>query len=142
MTYQKKTKIVATLGPASADVATLRKMIRAGLNVARINCSHGSHESYAAQITAVRSAAAKEKANIAILLDLAGPKIRIGEFSTETVTLKKGRSFTLTTTKIVGDETKASINYPALPKEVSVGMHILIDDGKLLLKVVRVQIFK
>jgi pyruvate kinase len=139
MTYQKKTKIVATLGPASDDVTTLRKMIRAGLNVARINCSHGNHEEYAARIERVRTAAAKEKANIAILLDLAGPKIRIGEFGSETVTLKKGHGFTLTTKKIVGDETRASINYPALPKEVAPGVHILVDDGKLSLRVVRVK---
>ena len=139
MDYQKKTKIVATLGPASSDIFTLRRMIRGGLNVARINCSHGNQAEYAALIATVRAAATKEKVDVAILLDLAGPKIRIGDFATDTVTLKKGHSFTLTTKKITGDEKRASINYPLLPMEVTPGMHLLLDDGKLSLKVVRVK---
>lgn len=139
MQYQKKTKIVATLGPATTSESTMRKMIKAGMNVARINCSHGTQEEYLEQINVVHSAAKKEKANIAILLDLSGPKIRIGDFATETVTLKKGQVFTLTTKRAVGDVHKVSVNYNALPREVAVGMHMLLDDGKLSLRVVRVR---
>ena len=89
MHYQKKTKIVATLGPATMAESTMRQMIRAGMNVARINCSHGNQEEYLAQINIVRTAAKKEKMNVAILLDLSGPKIRIGDFTEEQITLKK-----------------------------------------------------
>ena len=139
MHYKKKTKIVATMGPATMGESVIRKMIQAGLNVARINCSHGTHAEYLEQMNVVRSAAKKEKANIAILLDLSGPKIRIGDFVEELVTLKNGQKFTLTTKKIIGDQHKVSVNYKALPREVAHGMHLLLDDGKLSLRVERVR---
>jgi pyruvate kinase len=135
MHTKKKTKIVATLGPASSDVLTLRNMIVAGMNVARINCSHGTHEEYKQLIDAVREAAHKEKRNIAILLDLCGPKIRIGDFAEKSVTLKKGHKFTIHTKTVVGDEHQVSINYKAITREVTAGMDLLIDDGKLVLRV-------
>lgn len=138
MNYQKKTKIVVTLGPATMSESIMRKMIKAGMNVARINCSHGTQVEYLAQIQAVRTAANKERANVAILLDLSGPKIRIGDFSKETITLKKGQLFTLTTKQMRGDARMVSVNYKALPREVSRGMHLLLDDGKLSLCVERV----
>lgn len=138
MNYQKKTKIVATLGPATIEVPTLRKMIKAGMNVARINCSHGTQEEYLVQINAVRIASHKEKANVAILLDLCGPKIRIGDFDTKTITLKKGQKFVLTTKNIRGNAGIVSINYKALPREAAVGMHLTLDDGKLLLRIDRI----
>jgi pyruvate kinase len=137
MTYMKKTKIVATIGPASDSVGTLRKMIRAGLNVARVNCAHGSHEEWTKRIEAVREASDKEKANVAILLDLSGPKIRTGDFATETVNLKRGQIFVLTTEKIIGDNKKVWVNFARLPKEVRPGMLIMLDDGKLVLRVIR-----
>ncbi len=139
MSYIKKTKIVATIGPASDSVATLRKMIRAGLNVARINCAHGGHDEWASRIAAVREAGEREKANIAVLLDLSGPKIRTGDFSTDTVTLKRGHKFILTSEKIVGDDERVSINYSQLPREVRADMRVMLDDGKLVLRVVRVK---
>lgn len=112
--------------------------MNAGMNVVRINCSHGTHEEYRQQITMVRKAASLEKKNVAILLDLAGPKIRIGDFDTECVTLKKGAPFILTTVKTTGNSERVSVNYSALPKEVKSGMIIKLDDGKLSLRVDRV----
>lgn len=133
----RKTKIVATLGPNSSTVATLSHMITAGMNVARINFSHGDHESNGALIDAVRDASKKTKQPIAVLQDLCGPKIRIGDFTTETVTLIPGEHFTLTTKKIDGTVEKVSVNYKKLPKEVQPGAPILLNDGKLLLTVLR-----
>lgn len=139
MQQYKKTKIVATLGPATHSVTTLRNMIRAGMNVARINCSHGTQEEYRAQIAMVRSAAQKEKANVAILLDLCGPKIRIGDFADKEITLKKGGTFILTTARVIGNQHIVSINYRALTKEVGRGMLLQLDDGKLTLRIDRVE---
>ena len=139
MMYNKRTKIVATIGPASSSVGVLRSMIKNGMNVARINCSHGSHEEYRALISAVRTASAEEGANVAILLDLCGPKLRIGDFSTETVTLQKGKQFVLTTEKVVGDGSIVGVNYKKLAQEVREGMAIMLDDGKLVLRVQRVE---
>ncbi len=136
----RKTKIIATLGPASSDKKTLEHMIRSGMNVARINCSHGNHEEYQKLIEHVQSAAVKLKTPIAILMDLGGPKIRIGDFNKhEHVVLRKGAEFILTTEKIAGDEKRVSINYKRLPHEVRPGTHIMIDDGKIALEVLHVR---
>ncbi len=136
--FETKTKIVATLGPNSSDVATIEKMIKAGLSVARVNMSHGDYEEHAEKIKNAREAAEKAGRPLAILQDLAGPKIRIGDFDTETVTLKKGASFVLTIEKVVGTVDRVSINYAKLPKEVEVGMTIFLNDGKQELKVTKV----
>ena len=87
MAYIKKTKIVATIGPASEDLQTLRAMLRAGMNVVRVNCAHGDHKEWARRIETVREAALLERSNVAVLLDLSGPKIRTGDFETETVNI-------------------------------------------------------
>ncbi len=136
--YYTKTKIVATLGPSSTDIKTIEKMITAGLSVARINMSHGDHAEHALKIKNTRIAAKNVKRPIAILQDLAGPKIRIGEFTTETITLVPGKSFILTTQKHVGDEAKVNINYAKLPKEVTPGMYIFLNDGKQKLQVEKI----
>ncbi len=128
--FKTKTKIVGTLGPSSSDISTITKMLNNGLTVARINMSHGDHQTHAETIKSARSAAKKCGRPLAILQDLAGPKIRIGDFITEEVTLKKGNILVLTTKKIPGTVDRVSVNYPMLPKEVSVGMYIYLNDGK------------
>jgi pyruvate kinase len=95
MSILRKTKIVATIGPSSSDEKTLTHMIETGMNVARINCSHGTHEEYKANIELIRRVAKKLKMPVAILLDLSGLKIRIGEFKEGRVVLKRGATFTL-----------------------------------------------
>ncbi len=139
MNNPRKTKIVATLGPASSDVKTLSRMIEAGMNVARINCSHGSHEEYRSLIESVRTASKRTRTPVAILLDLGGPKIRIGDFTEGSIALKRGAEFALDTRRIPGTESEVFVNYPKLPKEVRPGMHIFLDDGKVDLVVERVR---
>lgn len=134
----KKTKIVATIGPASESQEMLEKLSKAGMNVCRLNFSHGTHEGALVQVQNIRAVAEKLQTPIAILQDLSGPKIRIGDFYQERVMLKKGTIFTLTTKACVGDETKAFVNYKALPKEVKKGNIILLDDGKKALEVISV----
>ena len=99
MTIQatKKTKIVATIGPVTSNVLILRRMIGAGMDTARVNFSHGDHKEQGDKIVAIRRAAMLENRYIAILQDLCGPKIRLGDFSTPTVLLKAGQDFTITT---------------------------------------------
>ncbi len=135
----KKTKIVATIGPATESEEILTKLINAGMNVMRLNFSHGDFAEHQVRVDNVRKAAKKTGQTIAILQDLGGPKIRIGEFSTESVTLKKGQTFTITTDKIVGDESRVSVNYPLLPKEVMKGHIIFLHDGKKKLQVKEVK---
>ncbi len=134
----KKTKIVATIGPASESQEMLEKLSKAGMNVCRLNFSHGTQEGALLQIQNIRAVAEKLKTPIAILQDLSGPKIRIGDFYQDRVILKTGSTFTLTTKTCVGDETKAFVNYKALPKEVKKGDIILLDDGKKALEVISV----
>ncbi len=133
----RNTKIVATVGPNSDTVPTMVEMLKAGMNVARINFSHGSHEEHAEKISNLREASKQAKLPVAILQDLGGPKIRIGDFATDTVTLTAGKKLTLTTNKVVGNEKIVSINYNRLPKEVQKGTSILLNDGKLQLKVLK-----
>lgn len=139
METRKKTKIVATLGPVSSDEKTLIHLVEAGLNVARINFSHGDAVEHAGKVRTVRKVSKKLGVPVAILQDLSGPKIRIGDFYQERVELKAGERFVLTTEKCVGDEHRAFVNYPALPKEIKPGKHILLDDGKKRLKVLRIK---
>lgn len=137
--HASKTKIVATLGPNSSEVRVLEKMLEAGMNIARLNMSHGDLKTHATCIANARKASTRTKRPLAILQDLSGPKIRIGDFSTETVTLENKARFTLTTKKIIGDVHIAHVNYPKLPKEVSPGMYIYLNDGKQKLLVEKVE---
>ena len=134
----KKTKIVATLGPSSAEVSMIERMLKEGLNVARINMSHGDHVSHAGVIKNARTASKRTKLPLAILQDLAGPKIRIGDFDTEEVTLVNGNILVLTTDTCTGTVERVSVNYAKLPKEVEVGMYIYLNDGKQKLLVEKV----
>lgn len=128
--FHTKTKIVATLGPNSSSVPMIKSMLENGLTVARINMSHGDHTTHASVIKNARAAAKASKRPLAILQDLSGPKIRLGDFETEEVTLVNGSKFTLTTKAMVGTVEKVFVNYPKLPEEVEVGMHIYLNDGK------------
>src|SRR3954451_4787211 len=117
----RKTKIVCTIGPASEDVAILRQLISSGLNVARLNFSHGSHEEHGRRIKNIREAAKAEGKNVAILLDTKGPEIRTGDLKEPAVELIAGEKITLTTEDILGDATRISISYKGLPQDVGVG---------------------
>ena len=138
------TKIVATLGPACDDEATLRAMIEAGLSVARINCSHGDWESRIQRIQMIRALAKEYRRPIGILVDLQGPKIRTGTLPDGGVELTTGQKVILTPIEEQADYTSDLKiiyirNYPQLPSEVEVGQRILLDDGLLRLKVVAIQ---
>lgn len=129
---------MATVGPATESEAVLEKLFNHGVNVVRLNFSHGDFAEHGLRIKRTRALAKKLNQPIAILQDLAGPKIRLGEFNQERVTLKEGAKFTLTTKEQIGDESIAYINYPKLPSEVKKGQIIFLDDGKKKLIVEKV----
>lgn len=130
-----KTKIVCTIGPASQDVGKLTELIAAGMDVARLNFSHGSHDQHQKVVQNVRDAAKKAGEAITILQDLSGPKIRTGVVRDKAVTLHQGQDFVFTTEELLGDETRVSTTYRALPDDVRVGDTILVDDGKIKMTV-------
>ncbi|MFN5148840.1 MAG: pyruvate kinase [Flavobacteriia bacterium] len=133
----KKTKIVATLGPASSDKEVLRQMFLAGLNVCRLNFSHGAYEDHATVVQTIRELNDETGLNVAILADLQGPKIRTNEMENNGVELINGNEVLIVTEKVLGTAEKFSINYAQLPADVKPGERILLDDGKLALEVVR-----
>jgi pyruvate kinase len=135
----KKAKIVATLGPASQSPDRLRELISAGMNVARVNMSHGSHESHEESIRTVRTIAAELNRPVAVLLDLCGPKIRTGLLKDhQPVQLRENQQLTITTRDVVGDGTVISTGYLHLPQDVKVGDRILLSDGMIELRVEQV----
>jgi pyruvate kinase len=136
---QKKTKIVATIGPRTESVEMLRELVFAGLNVMRLNMSHGDHDEHRLRIKNARIVEKELGVALPVLLDLSGPKIRTGEYTTERITIKKGKTVILTTENIVGDDTRFSINYPKLPSEVKKGSIIMLDDGKKKLIVEKIK---
>lgn len=131
----RKTKIVCTIGPASSGTEVLRSLIRAGMDVARLNFSHGTHEEHLVRLGAIREAARLEGKHVAIMLDTKGPEIRIGTFADGPITLAAGDLFTLTTKPVAGTSEQVSVTYPGLPKDVRPGDRLLLDDGLLELKV-------
>ena len=133
----KKTKIVATLGPASSDKSVLRAMFLAGLNVCRLNFSHGSYEDHSGVIKTIRELNEETGLNVAILADLQGPKIRTNEMENNGVELVNGSEVLIVTEKVLGTAAKFSINYSLLPADVQPGERILLDDGKLALEVIK-----
>jgi pyruvate kinase len=134
-----RTKVVATLGPSSNDEETIAAMLTAGMSVARLNMSHGTHESHAQVMEEAKKAVTRAKRPLAFLVDLQGPKIRTGELETDTVTLVPKKELVLTTDKVSGTAKRISVSYAKLPKEVKKGMTIRLDDGKIELLVTRVQ---
>ena len=131
-----RTKIVCTIGPASRSPETLEQLIRAGMDVARLNFSHGTPAEHLDVITAVRRIATRLGRPVAILQDLAGLKIRIGEVTSGAVTLEAGAPFTLTTRQVLGSEQEVSVLYPHLTKDVQPGDTLLLSDGDLELQVI------
>ncbi|QEL66075.1 pyruvate kinase [Oryzomicrobium terrae] len=134
----RHTKIVATLGPASSDAETLTRMIAAGVDVVRLNFSHGKAEDHIARVAAVRAAAEQVGRPVGILADLQGPKIRVGKFAAGKVTLAKGQAFILDAACDLGNDERVGLDYKDLPKDVSAGSVLLLDDGRIVLDVVRV----
>ncbi|MBU4439647.1 MAG: pyruvate kinase, partial [Acetobacterium sp.] len=135
----KKTKIVCTLGPAADTKEILRELILNGMNVARLNFSHGSHEEHAARIQRIKEVRKELGVPVAIMLDTKGPEIRTGDLAEGKVELVAGEEVTLTTDIISGDKKRFSVSYENLPKEVSDGCRILIDDGLIQLEVEEVK---
>ncbi len=136
MQITKKTKIVATVGPVSENEEMLEKMTEAGMNIVRLNFSHSDMEGHTKRLEMIRNVEKKTGKTLGVLQDLGGPKIRIGEFSTEKITLKEGEIFTFTTAEMVGNEKIVYVNYKNLPVEVKPGGEILVEDGKKRLEVI------
>lgn len=134
----KRTKIVCTIGPASESVETLTGMMKAGMNVARLNFSHGTHEEHQARIDVIKKVRRELEEPVALMLDTKGPEIRLGELKEESYQLEAGQRFTLTTRPIQGDNTIASVSYKGLAQDVTKGTQILIDDGLIELVVLEV----
>lgn len=135
----RKTKIVCTIGPSSESLENIKKLIMAGMNVARLNFSHGDFEEHGNRIKTIRQASEELGKHIAILLDTKGPEIRTGKLKEEPIELVQDEFITLTTEEILGDKDRISITYPELPGDVEVGSTILIDDGLIGLTVVDIQ---
>lgn len=134
-----KTKIITTLGPVTATVEMMRALIEAGADVFRLNMSHGDHEKAAAIIANARKAAEAEGRFIPLFMDLRGPKLRIGTMEKDEATLAEGAEFTITTKPVAGNAAIVSTDYPHLPTDAREGLTILLDDGQIVLKVLRVE---
>ncbi len=138
---RRKTKIVATLGPASSNAEMLSQLFHAGADVFRLNFSHGSQreDRQGRNIALIRDLEAKSKHPIGILADVQGPKLRVGRFQGGAVTLTNGQTFRLDLNPTPGDSTRATLPHPEIIKAAQIGSHLLLDDGKLKLRVVHVR---
>ncbi|MBQ2839934.1 MAG: pyruvate kinase [Oscillospiraceae bacterium] len=128
----RKTKIVATIGPASAEDAVFEAMCLAGLNVARLNFSHGTHAEHQEKLDMIKRVREKLNLPVAIMLDTKGPEYRIKTFKNDKVTVKTGDTFTFTTDDVEGDETRVSVNYKGLAEDLSVGDRVLVNNGLVI----------
>ena len=135
----KKTKIVCTIGPASESPEVLKELMLSGMNVCRLNFSHGSHEEHQARIDTIKSVREEVKPAVAILLDTKGPEIRTGKFTDPEVNLEEGQKFVITMDEVMGDNTRCTISYKGLINDVVPGNRILIDDGLISLVVEKVE---
>ena len=133
-----KTKIVATIGPASDSPEILERLIRAGMNVARLNFSHGAFDDHAGRIARIRAAEAAAGRRVAIMADLPGPKMRIGTIATEPIELRQGDAFTLTAEEAEGSAARVSVSFARLPRVVKAGDRLFLNDGLVQLQVERV----
>lgn len=136
---KRQTKIIATIGPATHEVPMLKKMIEAGINVARLNMSHGDHKEHGDRIKNIRKACAEMNANLGILLDLSGPKIRTGEVEGESINLIEGKKIILTTKEVVSNGEVLTVHYKNLIQEAKVGGFVMIDDGRRKLLVEKIE---
>ena len=134
----RKTKIIATLGPASSTAAQIEALARAGADVFRLNFSHGTHEDHQARASAIRQVETKLGRPLGILLDLQGPKLRIGQIAAGKATLIEGKEFRLDNNPTPGDASRAYLPHPEIFAALVPGHHLLIDDGKIKLRVVHV----
>lgn len=136
----KKTRIVCTIGPVTESVEQLEKLLKLGMNVVRLNMSHGDHEEHRNKIINARKASLNTGIPVAILMDLAGPKIRLGEFENgQNIVKNNGDTWILTMQDVLGNSEKVSVNYKELAREVKPGSIIMLDDGKKKLEVVKVE---
>jgi pyruvate kinase len=135
----RATKIVATLGPSSSDPVVLERMVRAGVDVVRLNFSHGTAEDHLARASLVKQIASKLNRTVAIMCDLQGPKIRVGKFKDGKITLEKGQRFVLDAGCPLGDGERVGLDYKELPRDVEAGAVLLLDDGKIVLEVTDVR---
>ncbi len=136
---KNKTKIVATIGPACSSKEKLKGMIDHGMTVARLNFSHGKHSDHEEVIHRLRALDGEMKSHTAILADLSGPKLRVGELESAEVELKNGAEFRLTPEEVIGNAERVMVSYPPLLEDVKPGESILLDDGKLHIKVLRIE---
>ena len=135
----RKTKIICTIGPASESPEVLSAMVEAGMNVARINFSHGTHEEHAKKIETIRQVREKYDQPIAIMLDTKGPEYRIKTFANGPIMLREGEPFTLCVDDVPGDETRVSVSYPGLAEDLNPGDRVLLANGLLALDVERIE---
>lgn len=135
----RSTKIVATLGPASDSEERIFALLQAGVNMVRLNFSHGKPEEHLARAERVRAAARSLQVPVAVMVDLQGPKVRVGKFSTGKIRLNKGDAFVLDPDCALGDESQVGLDYKELPKDVSPGVVLLLDDGRIVLEVERLE---
>ena len=135
----RKTKVICTLGPAVDNEEMMRKLIRGGMDAARFNFSHGSHEEHLGRLNKLKAVRDSMSRPVATILDTKGPEIRIKSFDVKKIDLEAGNTFTLTTADEVGNASRVSVTYPQLHQEVTPGMEILIDDGLVALKVEEIQ---
>ena len=135
----RKTKIICTIGPSSDNEETLTQMCQAGMNVARLNFSHGTHEEHQQKIDLIRKVREKLQLPIAIMLDMKGPEYRIKTFENKKITLEDGDEFIFTTDDIVGDQTRVAVNYPNLIRELNVGDRILVNNGLVICQVKKLE---
>jgi len=133
--YNRRTKIVCTIGPATGSAGVIEKLIKAGMNVARLNLSHGTFNEHAEYVQTVRDLSKRLGTVVAVLMDLPGPKYRTGKLKHHRAVLKKGAYISFTTEQIEGDATRVSVNLPELPRDVKPGDTILLDDGAMKLTV-------
>ncbi len=131
----KRTKIIATIGPASSSAAVIARLIHAGMDSARLNFSHGDRSDHYRRITLIRQEASRAGKFIALIQDLQGPKLRVGVMERDAVTLSRGGEVTVTTKKVMGTSSLFSVTYPRLAKDLKIGNTMLLDDGKLALRV-------
>ena len=131
----RKTKIVCTIGPASSDEETLRRMCLAGMNVARLNFSHGTHEDHQLRIDSIKKIRKALNMPVAIMLDTKGPEYRIGIFKNGKEILKEGDLFTFTTDDVIGDATRVSVSYKKMAEDIHTGDRILVNNGLLIFSV-------
>lgn len=134
----RKTKIVCTIGPACSDESTLEKMCQAGMNVARLNFSHGAHEDHLEKIKMIKNVRERLNLPIAIMLDTKGPEYRIKTFKNDKAIIKEGDTFTFKAEDVEGDETQVSVNYSGLASDLNVGDRILVNNGLLIFEVTAV----